>query len=56
MENSMVLEYLAVREWEKLRNRHSIQKMWHENWLKVQEIGIEEYEKQFDYEKNSGNR
>ena len=41
-------EFLAFKEWNKLRSEQVVEQMWHENWLKVQEIGEEEYLKQFE--------
>lgn len=41
-------ESLVVRELDKLRSKDVIAWMWHDNWLKVQEIGLEAYLKQFE--------
>lgn len=46
-----VEEFLVLNEWNKLRSKQAIHQIWHENWLKVQEIGEEEYLKQFEDEK-----
>jgi hypothetical protein len=46
-----VEEFLVVKELNTLRSNEVLQQIWHENWLKVQEIGVEEYLKQFEDEK-----
>lgn len=41
-------EFLAVQELDKLRSRGMIAWMRHNNWLKVQEMGLDAYLKQFE--------
>lgn len=47
-EDRDMLEFLAIQELEKLKSKQIIAWIWHNNWLKVQEIGLDAYLKGFE--------